>query len=115
MQFTLNLFLVLPQKLFLLTLKRFRARRGNLSIILSVNFQVLEIKFKNCRNLKKNVFEKIHTFAASFNIKWKFIPPRSPHFGGIWESAIKSAKHHLVRIMGNSVYSFEVLSTILAR
>jgi len=28
----------------------------------------------------------------SMEIKWNFIPPRFPHFDGLWEGGVKSAK-----------------------
>ena len=32
---------------------------------------------------------------------WSFNSPAAPHTGGIWESAVKSVKHHLRRVMGD--------------
>ena len=39
------------------------------------------------------------------------IPPCTPHFGGLWESAIKRMKHHLRRTVGNQILSQGELST----
>lgn len=44
---------------------------------------------------------------------WKFITPAAPHQGGMWESAVKSMKHHLKRVLGVQKYTFEGLQTIL--
>ncbi|GFY56263.1 reverse transcriptase domain-containing protein [Trichonephila inaurata madagascariensis] len=45
-------------------------------------------------------------------IEWFFIPPYTPHFGGLWESAIKSAKQLLIKAT-NSVLNFEECSILL--
>ncbi|XP_039968408.1 uncharacterized protein LOC120780219 [Bactrocera tryoni] len=53
-------------------------------------------------------------FAAEEGFRFGFIPPRAPHFGRIWEAAVKSAKHLVVRALGNALLTTEELSTLLA-
>ena len=53
-----------------------------------------------------------HYLLSHHNITWHNSPPASPHFGGLWESAVRSMKKHLKRAMGTTLYTFEELTTI---
>lgn len=46
-------------------------------------------------------------------ITWSFIPPRSPHFNGLVESAVKSAKYHLQRLAHIDTLTFPELNTVM--
>lgn len=52
---------------------------------------------------------------ASDNVAWHFIPPSAPHFGGLWEAGVRSAKHHLRRVLRNHTLTYEELATLLCR
>ncbi|XP_071581642.1 uncharacterized protein [Temnothorax nylanderi] len=53
-------------------------------------------------------------FIAAYK-RFRFNPLSAPHFGGIWEAAVKSTKHHLRRVIGNATLTYEELSTFLAQ
>ena len=73
-------------------LKRFVSRRGLLSTIYSDN----GTNFIGARNELTALQELLNTgcglLAASRGVEWVTIPPRSPHFGGLWEAASKVAR-----------------------
>lgn len=50
--------------------------------------------------------------AASQKVTWHFIPPAAPHFGGLWESGVRSVKH-LRRVIGSHIMTFEEFTTLL--
>ncbi|XP_071652802.1 uncharacterized protein [Temnothorax longispinosus] len=49
----------------------------------------------------------VDNFSSERCIKWHFIPPIAPHFGGLWESTVKLFKHHFRRVVGDSLFTFE--------
>ena len=56
-----------------------------------------------------------HYLLSTHQITWHNTPPRTPHFGGLWEGAVKSMKKHLHRIAGSTPLTFEEMSTILCQ
>ena len=63
--------------------------------------------------LQSDQFKKdVEHYATRKNICWHFNPPLPPHFGGIWEAAVKSFKHHFKRVAGGQLLTFEQLNTL---
>ena len=56
--------------------------------------------------------EIISNYLCSETIDRWFILPRSPHFGGLLESGVKSVKHHLKRVIRNLELIYEVFLII---
>jgi hypothetical protein len=110
----------LTTEAFLATLHRFMARRGRSHNIYSDNATCFKGANNTLCELRKMlnsdaVQEEINNFMTTEGVGWHFIPPASPHFGGLWEAEIKSMKHHVCRVIGNACISFEEMSTILAQ
>ncbi|XP_055842769.1 uncharacterized protein LOC129909721 [Episyrphus balteatus] len=53
--------------------------------------------------------------AVAHKLKWNFIPPGSPHMGGLWEAGVKSFKGHFRKVAGNEKFTFEEFTTLLTR
>ncbi|XP_018357683.1 PREDICTED: uncharacterized protein LOC108757679 [Trachymyrmex cornetzi] len=100
---------------FIAATKRFIARRGKVANLYSDN----GINFVGAEHELRQVFEtnefknSVQEYAASEQIKWHFIPARSPHFGGLWESAVRLLKLHLKRTIGDACLTVTELMTIL--
>ncbi|KAM8702664.1 hypothetical protein ACLKA7_000794 [Drosophila subpalustris] len=57
--------------------------------------------------------ECLREYAAAHRFEFVFIPPRAPNFGGLWEAAVKSAKHLMVRAIGNALLREDEMQTVL--
>ncbi|XP_036346283.1 uncharacterized protein LOC118755562 [Rhagoletis pomonella] len=55
----------------------------------------------------------VGSYMATSFINWHLIPPGAPHFGGIWESAVKATKFHLRRVLGETRLTYEEFATLL--
>ncbi|GFT36167.1 integrase catalytic domain-containing protein [Trichonephila clavipes] len=106
----------LTTEAFIAALKRLCARRGRISTLMSdnaTNFKGAAAELNRFIKLICNKNETLANYFASEAIQWKFIPPRSPNFGGLWEAGVKSFKHHLYRTLVNSKITFEEFETII--
>ncbi|GFX36213.1 integrase catalytic domain-containing protein [Trichonephila clavipes] len=80
---------------FIVALKRFMARRGKCAKLFSdngKNFVGASNEIKKLLEIVRNTDEKLANYLAAEGTEWKFIPARSPNFGGLWEAAIKSCR-----------------------
>ncbi|GBM16942.1 hypothetical protein AVEN_267331-1 [Araneus ventricosus] len=105
----------LTSEAFVATLKRFFSRRGKCSKLFSdntTNFVGSNQELGKLHGMVKNPDGVLSDYLSNEDIDWKFLPPRAPNFGGLWEAGVKSFKHHLKRVVGNSKLTFEEFLTV---
>ncbi|XP_073770437.1 uncharacterized protein [Danio rerio] len=98
---------------FLMSLRRFIARRGTPAELYSdqgTNFKAGE---KELRESFDSMAAELQQLLAKQKIAFHFNPPAAPHFGGAWEREIRSVKSALYTIIGAQSISDEVLHTVL--
>ncbi|XP_076299895.1 uncharacterized protein LOC143218550 [Lasioglossum baleicum] len=102
---------------FLAAFRRFVSRRGLPTNLYSDN----GTNFRGADRELKQTFQvllsdpSLKNLLATDGITWKFIPPSAPHFGGLWEAGVKSAKYHLKRAVGAHTLSQTEFSTVLCQ
>ncbi|GFX19956.1 integrase catalytic domain-containing protein [Trichonephila clavipes] len=85
---------------FIAILKRFFSRRGKCAKLYSDNgktFVGANKELKRFLKLIEDSDDNLAGFLSAEGIEWKFIPPRAPSFGGLWEASVKSIKIPLRR------------------
>ncbi|GFX64393.1 integrase catalytic domain-containing protein [Trichonephila clavipes] len=100
---------------FIATLKRFFSRRGKCAKFYSDNgktFVGANKELKRFLKLIEDSNDNLAGFLSAEGIEWKFIPPRAPSFGGIWEPSVKSIKYHLKRVVNGSNLTYEEFLTV---
>ena len=110
----------LTTEAFIATLKRFVSRRGLPKEIHTDN----GTNFQGARNDLSSLYAFLSdakttsttsAYLLQHRITWRCIPERAPHFGGLWEAAVKSAKFHLKRVIGTQKLDYEEFSTVAAQ
>ncbi|XP_055585069.1 uncharacterized protein LOC129737925 [Uranotaenia lowii] len=102
---------------FIQALRRFTARRGKCSDIYSdngTNFVGADNQLRKLLSSEAHK-EKMAREYAGEGIKWHFNPAGAPHFGGLWEAAVRSAKHHFIRVLGDNPVNPEDFTTLLVQ
>ena len=105
---------------FIACLRRFIARRGKPVSIWSDHGSNFVGAARELNELfaflkEQTSSDKILNFCSSQGIEWSFIPEHAPHFGGLWESNVKSVKSHIKKILGEARLNFEEFSTVLSQ
>ena len=89
----------LTSEAFIATFKRFISRKSRPAHVYSDNGTTFVGAHKQIQELYNmyndpQVQSEIKNCLRELEISWSFIPPNAPHFGGLWEAAVKSAKYH---------------------
>ncbi|GFW83866.1 integrase catalytic domain-containing protein [Trichonephila clavipes] len=95
---------------FLLSLRRFIARRARPRVIYSEN----GTNFRRAHGELSGIdWEKVLKLATIQRIIWKFNPPTAAWWGGWWERLVRVLKELLRRTLGNAILTTEELQTVL--
>ncbi|KAL0809184.1 hypothetical protein ABMA28_011410 [Loxostege sticticalis] len=107
----------LSKDAFMLSLKRFIARRGLPKKIFCDNGTNFVAAAREINDFfrSKDIIDSILGFAAQQGIEFNFSPAYAPHFQGYTEAGVKSAKHHLRRVMGEAHLTFEELCSLFTQ
>ncbi|XP_054745799.1 uncharacterized protein LOC129250190 [Anastrepha obliqua] len=79
----------------------------------ATNFAGAESKLRELREAFLVQEEEILQYATDEGFIFAFIPPRAPHFDGLWEAAVESVKHLLVRAIVNALLTAEETAMLL--
>jgi hypothetical protein len=105
---------------FLAALTRFTSRRGMPSVIRSdcgTNYVGASRYLDDVQKYlaSQEAQQRLSDGAAKRSITWRFNSPAAPHFGGLFEATVKSAKTLLRRVIGDQVLTFDELVTVFTK
>ncbi|KPJ02096.1 hypothetical protein RR46_01492 [Papilio xuthus] len=105
----------LTTEAFLAAFFRFTSRRGLPATVTSDNMTTFVGAANEVDIFFKTYSKDIQSELGNRGIEFQTIPPYSPHFGGLWEAAVKSIKYHLKRVLSLTHLTFEEMSTCLVQ
>ena len=98
-----------------MAIRRMIAKRGKPANIWSDNGTNFVGAEKELREAVKRLDgERISDQLSADGVQWHFNPPSSPHFGGVWERLVQSAKRALKAVAGKQCVNDETLLTFMA-
>ncbi|XP_058810131.1 uncharacterized protein LOC131675240 [Phymastichus coffea] len=106
----------LTSSAFITALRRFVSRQGiwrNLYSDNATTFRGTDADLKKMFHAASVFYSTIAAALANDGTMWMFIPPNTPHYGGLWEAGVKSTKHLMKRDIGEHTLTFEELSTVM--
>ncbi len=98
---------------FLMSLRRFIARRGKPFELFSDNGTNFTGGNREIKDAYEAMAPQLKELLVEQKISFRFIPPSAPHFGGIWEREVKSVKQALKVILKEQTVPETVLRTVL--
>lgn len=103
---------------FIAAYKRFSSRKGICATLHSdcgTNFVDADAALRQRFESSSQELRDLATLLANDGTQWIFNPHSASHFGGKWEAAVKSTKHHLLRVIEDTVLTYEELTTIIVQ
>ena len=94
---------------FIRCLKRFVARRGLPSRIVSDNGKTFKSAAKLLRSIASS--EEFQQQVSEMGIQWTFNLPKAPWWGGVFERLVRSTKRCFHKIIGKARFSYDELLT----
>ena len=94
---------------FLRCLKRFTARRGLPSKMISDNGRTFKAAAKVIESIVSHM--EVQRYLSGLGVKWVFNLPKAPWWGGVFERLIQSTKRCLRKIIGQVSFLYDELLT----
>ena len=96
---------------FIRCLRKFAARRGTPSLIVSDNAKTFKAASKVLKTLRED--PEVMAHLAKSRVEWRFNLEKAPWWGGFYERMVGSVKRCLKKVLGNAKLKFDELLTIL--